>query len=143
MQNQQGRKLKLYIRHSNSMERNRQKYSMRDRVKNDTSSWFKTIRHRAMYLEGITATTRTIRCTSCGKCHEYWNKHIYMEMRKIPAIMAKNSQTETDERDHNSQRERKNTRLHTRMGIPRHKKRRKSTQQRTNINAHATHEATF
>ena len=26
-----------------------------------------------MYLKGITTTTRTIRCTSCGRSHEDWN----------------------------------------------------------------------
>ena len=42
-------------------------------TKKDTSSWFKNILHRAMYLKGITTTTRTIRCTSCGRSHEDWN----------------------------------------------------------------------
>ena len=42
-------------------------------TKKDTGSWFKNILHRAMYLKGITTTTRTIRCTSCGRSHEDWN----------------------------------------------------------------------
>ena len=42
-------------------------------TKKDTGSWFKNILHRAMYLKGITTTTRTKRCTSCGRSHEDWN----------------------------------------------------------------------
>ena len=63
-------------------------------------------------------------------------------MCKIQANIAKLNQT--DECDNNSHRERENPRVHTRIGTPnntpRHKKKRKSTQERTLINAHANTE---
>jgi len=72
MQSQLGKKIKT--RNRNTVERNRQEHSTHGiGTKKDTSSWFKNILHRAMYLKGITTTTRTIRCTSCGRSHEDWN----------------------------------------------------------------------
>ena len=55
------------------------------------------------------------------------------------AIWQKLNNFKLDEGDNTiAERERENPRIHTRMGIPRHKKRpRESTQQRTRINAHA------
>ena len=110
-------------------------------TKKDTSSWYKNILHRAMYLKGITTTTRTIRCTSCGRSHEDLNH--FWKCPKYKPIWKKliNLMKHVHERNINSRGERENPRLYTRMGIPGNTKGRENTQQRTaRINAHANME---
>merc|ERR1712070_428234 len=71
MQSQLGKKIKT--RNRNPVERNRQEHSTRDRNKKRHGLLVQKHTTQSHVPKGITTTTRTIRCTSCGRSHEDWN----------------------------------------------------------------------
>ena len=78
----------------------------------DAVHGFSPYTFKAMYLKGITTTTRTIRCTSCGRSHEDWKSQSGTTSGNVKNTSQNGRVNQTDERDNNSRRERKNPRVY-------------------------------